>query len=284
VVPIQGDNRQSGLNMKFIKMAHKLLHNLPYLFSKTRKIAMFHTGRCGSTVLANLISQNPMIFWDGEVYEKACRSRILKWHQTADIIQWANLRSYFAGRFYGFEIKLNTDGHGNYRQIKSDLSQFIKQLLDADFKNFIVLSRRNYLRQIVSGAVGYQTQKWQQPSHEKPLLTKLELDIDNVPYGYDKKPLLSRFAEFDTTYRLLDDVLGHQKVLRLYYEADILSDPVKGYHHVCDYLNLDRHDVTVKLGRMNPYRLSEIIANLSEIEKKISGTEYEWMLVDPSYD
>ena len=30
---------------------------------------MFHPGRCGSTVLGNLLNQHPSIEWDGEIYE-----------------------------------------------------------------------------------------------------------------------------------------------------------------------------------------------------------------------
>ena len=38
-------------------------------FSKG-KIAMFHIGRSGSTVVANLLNNHPKILWDGEIYHK----------------------------------------------------------------------------------------------------------------------------------------------------------------------------------------------------------------------
>ena len=43
-------------------------------FSKpkqSKNIAMFHAGRSGSTVLGDLLNQNPQIFWDSEIFQPA---------------------------------------------------------------------------------------------------------------------------------------------------------------------------------------------------------------------
>jgi hypothetical protein len=245
---------------------------------------MFHIGRCGSTVLANLISQNPMIFWDSEVYEKYRNNSCLMRYVSSDLIKIIKMRSLFVGRFYGFEIKLNKDENDVYIQIKSDLQNFIIKLYELGFTHFIILSRRNYLRQIISGTIGFETRKWRLSSNEKPLLAKLKLDLENIPYGYDSRSLFSRFQEFDTTYNLLDELLANQKVLRMIYEEDILKDPQKGYRRVCNFLGLKDYKVKVRLGRMNPFHLSEIVVNFQEIEGHLRGTEYEWMLHDPYYE
>jgi hypothetical protein len=265
-------------------MMQKLLYNLPVFFLKSKKIAMFHTGRCGSTVLANLINQNYRIFWDGEVYEKYRKSSLPVRHITSDLIKIIKLRSLFVGRFYGFEVKLNQDENDIYVQINSDLKKFIRKLYELGFTHFIILSRRNYLRQIVSGAIGFETRKWQLSHLEKPKLTRLKLDLENVPYGYDSKSLLTRFREFDTTYNLLNDLLVDQNILRLTYEEDILKDPKIGYERVCNFLGVNGIKVTVNSARMNPFNLSEIIANFREVEGRLTGTRYQWMLYDPLYE
>jgi len=90
--------------MKFFNFLPNSIGNLPYFFYKSDKIAMFHTGRCGSTVLTNMIDQNPMVFWDGEVYEKFRKSILIKRFLTVNIINIIKLRSLLAKKFYGFEI------------------------------------------------------------------------------------------------------------------------------------------------------------------------------------
>lgn len=245
---------------------------------------MFHTGRCGSTVLANLIDQNPMIFWDGEEYEKLRKSAMPRRLLTVDILKIINLRCFFARKFYGFEIKLIKKRKCLYNQIKSKLPFFVTKLKQAGFAHFIVLYRKNFLRQIVSGAIGFKTQKWQQRSSQPAVKTKLHMDINNVPYGYNSKPLISRFQEFEATYALLDELLKDQKVLWISYEDDILSDPFSGYLQVCRFLDIEVNKAKVRLGRMNPFPLSDIISNYEEIEYELLDTEYEWMLFDPNYE
>jgi len=115
-------------------------------------------------------------------------------------------------------------------------------------------------------------------------MTKVNLDINAVPYGYNSKPLTSRFQEFESTYAILDELLKDQKALWINYEDDILSDPLHGYLRVCRFLKLDADKAKVRLGRMNPFPLSEIISNYQEIESELFGTEYEWMLFDSDYD
>jgi len=42
-----------------------------------RKIAMLHLGRCGSTVLGNLLSQHAALYWGEEIYSSIFMPR--KW-------------------------------------------------------------------------------------------------------------------------------------------------------------------------------------------------------------
>ena len=43
----------------------------PFSSKRPGVVVMLHIGRCGSTVLANMLDQNPNIFWDGKTARKA---------------------------------------------------------------------------------------------------------------------------------------------------------------------------------------------------------------------
>ena len=72
--------------------------------SKKGNIVLFHIGRSGSTLLGDMLNQNPHIYWDGEVY-----NNILKKHQklTINPFNYLNSKMYYSGKnkFYGFEVK-----------------------------------------------------------------------------------------------------------------------------------------------------------------------------------
>ena len=41
-------------------------------------VAMFHIGRCGSTVLANMLSDHSEFHWGAEIFEKDAAKKILE--------------------------------------------------------------------------------------------------------------------------------------------------------------------------------------------------------------
>ena len=56
-----------------IRIYRRVLQFKGYPFSRRRPgvVIMLHIGRCGSTVLANMLDQNPNIFWDGKTARRA---------------------------------------------------------------------------------------------------------------------------------------------------------------------------------------------------------------------
>ena len=256
----------------------RIIYNPPIPFRSPVKIVMFHTGRCGSTVLANLISQNRYIFWDAELFEKIEKNIIYKIYMTTDPMKILRMRMIHARRFYGFETKLQEKQEYEFSQINMDLKSYLRQLSRMGFDRFIILDRKNYLRQIVSGAIGFKTMKWHQPLNKIPVLTKIKIDPNYVPFGNSYKPLLNRFEEFNRTYSTLEKLLKPYNPLKLSYEDDILENPLHGYRRLCMFLDLPSENVSVKLGKMNPFPLSEIVENFQNIIDTLSGTPYEWML------
>jgi LPS sulfotransferase NodH len=267
---------------KKMRQLIKIVLGLPCDSLRSSNIAMLHFGRCGSTVLGNLLNQDPRIFWDGEIYERMIRKeRLLELFLTADPIKFLRMRMVRGERhFYGFATKFLQQQQLRSGVINMSLPDYVEQLKSIGFDHFIILKRNNYLRKVVSGIVGREAKQWHQSYRVKPALTKVKLDLENIPVGKEKKSLFTWFEEFDESYRMLEELLDDQKILRLTYENDIKTDPVLSYQRVCNFLGIDHRKVSVRFNRTNPFHLPEIIINYKEVENAITGSPYEWMLSD----
>ena len=258
--------------------AHLVAPLLPLL--RKGNIAMFHVGRSGSTVFADLLGQHPGIFWDAEIYEGIFQ----EWEQSGieigtselsvvDPVEYVRQRMRLAGsKFYGFEVKFF-----HLRILNTELADYVKSLPDLGFTHYIVLERKNYLRKIVSSVIAHQISRWHQADRESAV-SSIVLDVDNVQIDRDAKPLMAYLQDYSEKFRALERLLDGQRVLRLTYEDDVSGDPLVGYQRACNFLGIDPHEVSVRLGKTNPFKLTEIIANLDQVEQTLSGTRYEWML------
>jgi len=243
---------------------------------------MFHIGRSGSTVLSDLLNQHRKLFWDGEIYRKI----ITKWEKYGDVtvakgisedpVEFLQKRMNRAGqKFYGFEVKFF-----HLKLTKTNLSDYINHLHSLEFSHYIILERKNYLRKIVSSIIARERSQSHQTADEKPLLHQIEIDVSNVEIDRDAKPMIEYLIDYQECFRLLNKLLTGKRVLKLTYEDDILSDPLKGYNLVCNFINIRPQNVSVRFGKTNPFKLHEMIYNIGEVERSLSGTPFEWMLND----
>lgn len=245
-------------------------------------IAMFHAGRCGSTVLGDLLNQHPKIFWDGEIFE----GRILehaKFSGPSDAVRLF-IRIYMYRQttaFYGFETKFTEEHHLRAQRIAMPVDQYLELLRNLGYAHFIVLQRRNYLRKAVSAAVGRKRRQFHHRSN-RPSLTRVRLDVDHFRSGNRHWPLLEYFQSLDERYANLEHHLRADRTLKLVYEDDIMENPKAAYQHVCTFLGIESEDSdpTIRLRRSNPFGLPEIVENFDEVAMLLRGTAYEWMLDD----
>lgn len=250
-------------------------------FFRGAHAVMFHLGRCGSSVLGDLLNQHPRVFWDGEVYRRMKYNLYRELHITRDPRTLLRLRMLRAGRrLYGFEMKFLPTQHLVPQAANMSLPDFIAFLEDFGYDRFMVLKRKNYLRQTVSKQVGTQTGKWAVSSRDSTKLNTVTIDVKNCArFGYEGMSLVENFDMLDAAYADLDRLLQGHSVLHLSYEDDLLPDPIKGYQEACRYLGLPEHEtVQVTRNRQNPYPLHRIVDNIEEVERALRGTAYEWML------
>ena len=253
-------------------------------------VAMFHIGRSGSTVLGDLLNQSPKILWDGEVYHSYVDwggQKALKKGQSPEIdpVKLLQIQKIKARRrYYGFEVKFY-----HLDRTKISLSDYIQQISELGVSHFIVLKRKNYLRKIVSSYVAFDKKKnnfrtiYESDHYSadtKAKLYQINLNVNSVVIDASQRSLLEHLEYYHQNFQKLDTELADKKALHLTYEDHIAQGPINGYHQACDFLNISRHPVTIQYGKTNPFKLSEIVENFSEVEKTLKNTEFEWMLYE----
>lgn len=243
--------------------------------ARPHNVAMLHLGRCGSTVVADLLRQHDGIRWDGETLQRYGAYEVPKGLGSAlDCLQ---VRMDLAGAdVFGFETKFLWDYH--LRTVGLGLDAYVQQLRALGFDRFIVVRRGNYLRWAASETIAARTKKW----HERGAATQrnpaVPLDVDAFQIGQRRQPLREWFAEFDRAYEELASLLPTEQCLYLSYEEDIEGSPVAAYHRVCDFLDQEPQPVTIRLRKTNPYPLEELVGNLKEVRTHLAGTAYAMFL------
>jgi hypothetical protein len=260
---------------------------LPLSNFRPGNIVMFHMGRCGSTVLGDLLKQHSKIYWDGEMYSTYIRNW-RKQKQEAPDTSTVNLepeafqllkdRMVMAGsRFYGCEVKFH-----HIKEANIEIPDYIEYISHLKFNKFIVLTRRNFLRSIISNKIMYEmpVKKTHMRSDDKAQIKKTTIDISDTGYNGYRKNLYDHLEEHENNYKNLDILLENKQVLRLSYEDDISEDPKYSYHKVCHFLDIKPKDSLVRLGKTNPFKISEMLINFNEVEEYLCRTKFEWMLYD----
>lgn len=237
---------------------------------------MHHIGRCGSTVLGDMLGRHAALQWDGEVFEPNART----WRNHAGDDDKADplgfLRRRIASRTrprYGFEMKFF-----HHDAIGVPLETFLDEVQSLGVSRFIVLRRRNYLRKIVSSLMAFATGRWHVRPGDAVSAAPVTINIDRVPIDQGRLSLLDLMRGFDRDFARLDELLADKPVLRLTYEEDIAHDPLQAYRKTCAFLGLDVQPVAVPYGKTTPFPLREVIANFDEVRAALRDTPYAWML------
>lgn len=276
-----------------------LEHHLPALprrgaANPATRVAMFHTGRCGSTVLGEMLGAQSDIFWAGEIFEDMPgRYGALARHPQAvsrilrrSIAEPASLRSLVRAsqyprhyQAYGFETKYLPHQHLRPGWIGPDLSAYLNLLEAHGFDRFILLHRHHHLRKLVSGIAARETGVW----HSRASATgpvQIELPVVDFEWSSWRGSLLECLRYLDAQHAQLMALLHGRRVLQLSYEEHISADPAVAYREVCNFLGLTAKPVPARLKKTNPFPLNESVQNWDEVVDVLSGTEYAWMLTD----
>jgi LPS sulfotransferase NodH len=250
-------------------------------------IALLHTGRVGSTVVAKQLEQHPDLTWDGEIFERLIDYRYRQ--QKADfaelLAEGLTPKELIQARMvvcstknYGLEIKVHPEQHLRKGVVNKSISECISMLRKIGFSKFIFLHRENYLRQRISATVAAAENQYFRET-EKAQLSRVEIR----PYSDFSNGETFLLQEFETMDRIGSEV--RQKIsgndgLILSYEKDVLDNPKIAYSKICEHVGIRKIESKITLKRTNPFKINDMVINYSSIKKMIEGSEYEWMLDD----
>lgn len=252
---------------------------------KPGRICLVHTGRTGSTVLANMLRVHPELYWDDETLGRRTRW-FMSEHPNAylgprpaqsPVGEVARRFWRASGSRFGFEVKpMHLMAFGLTDLPASD--RFFDRL---GVTHRIGLVRRNLLRRLISSerfAVQGLThhKKTASSGPRKPF----ELSLDGV-HSYAGRPLTLEEAlrEAQAAAEVVPTLCGPD-TLQLVYEDDIQDDPRVAYHKVIEHLGLTSTEPEVSLRRTNVGSLDDIVSNADAIRSRLRGTEWAWMCED----
>ena len=238
---------------------------------------MLHNGRCGSTVVGDLLAQNPNIHWASELYEPI----IAKWKEEnqqefaylakeqivknpIEILK--NSMNETTKPYYGVVFK-----PFHFTIANSSATEFLNQSFLLNFTYFILIRRKNSLRIIVSDKVARKKNTWHSCREDIAKLEKIHLPL-NQP-----KPLVERIRNSGRTMQEVETLLAGKNVLNLTYEDDIEQDPQSAYRSICEFVDMEATKASVNFNKTNPFPLKDIIENFAEVKAALHNTPYEWM-------
>lgn len=241
-------------------------------------VVMLHVGRCGSTVLANLLAQDPAIHWDAKLHRKA---RGLYGDRLRDLDHPAWLKRQFmisGDRFYGFEFKILEDQYPAMAGLT--LEAFLEQCKAIGVTHYILLVRRNTLRHVISHYVSRNRGNWHFAPGQKARAEKFALDIDDITTGSGAgRDLVDYLREVDTAHADVRRLLAQERLLEIDYETDIDElGAAHAYERICSFLGTPPVSVEIRNQRANPFPIRDTLTNYAALVDRLSGSKYAWML------
>ena len=249
------------------------------------RVAMFHIQRCGSTVLGNMVNEDPSVLWDSEALDP----RLKRIYEDPGVLQ----RERFDRKTFEREVRRRfVNAKGRRYCIESTHEQFdlfgIRDPLEArqvlqstGFGVFIQLRRKNLLRQLVSTLRGIAAGNMHINAGDEKKFEMKPVDLDPAGFvvrnGQPTMSLEEQLEQRDDAQEWLGEVVGPD-ALQLDFETHVMKDPRIGYRLICEHIGIEARDLAPSLKRTNPQPVAQLIANPDAWRERIKGTRFEWMM------
>lgn len=243
---------------------------------KKGNVVIWHIGRCGSTVLSNILNQHPEIECLGEVLNPLMKAKSSGEEIPDFDTTFSNLQKHDQDKIQILEVKFLESQHLSVYNLT--LQDLIHKFIEIGYDKFIILERKNYLKRMVSHCVAQETKIYHLEKDKIPKLHRIYFDIENIKVGITNKSLINWFRTFKSNYCQLREYLTNQNYLELGFEEDIQSDVKNAYDKVCSFLNIENADFNISYTRTNPFSTKEVLININEVEKTLNDSEFSWML------
>lgn len=249
------------------------------------RIAMLHIGRCGSTVLGNMLDEEVDLLWDSEAlhprYARASDVPEVRERECFDeriFNREVRRRFIRAGkRRYGFELQthhLELFGFKDPKETRAALESL-------GFGVFISLGRTNVVRQLVSAIRGRQAGNFHINAGDRKGLRMAPVDCDLDGFRLEKVgPVMSleeQLAERQEWMEWNREVVGEDG-LHLDFETHVMQDPSVGYRMICEHIGIEPRELEPSLRRTNPESVDQLVADPKAWRDRLKGTRFEWMM------
>lgn len=247
-----------------------------------RPVAVFHTGRCGSTVLERKLNQHPKIMADGEIFAVTYQNHLQNHRKITpqaffDLHRSNITRDHPAKADYLFQVKYLSGL--DMALFDGGLPAHLDFLHSRGTSHAIVLHRKNALRRLVSTRIAIERGRYHDPVSSSPEQVTVHFDADRVHLGgtYELTEVL---ALLETEHAALLDALKSQNiaVLDLTYEDHIEPNPSIATDRVLTFLNQPHMSLPTTLARVQTSLLSQTLRNYAQVAERLAGTRFEWML------
>jgi hypothetical protein len=258
------------------------LAGLPLSSLRPGAVALFHIGRCGSSVLGEMLDRHPAIKWDREIYFHRWtqgNQRFERW----DSESFLRRRMWAAGRrWYGFEMKYLAQQ--NLAIVGLTLDDYLAEIERAGVTHHVVLRRRNALRRMISAVAGVRSGRRHADAGEPDSgPERIDLDVDALRLWKhaDPIPLVACLDQIEQATAELRARLADRRVLELTFEDDIAAEgPERAYRRVCAHLGVEPMPVAPHTRRLHAHSVEELLLNYDDVAAALRGTPHEWMLTD----
>lgn len=218
------------------------------------RFVIFASRRTGSSLLMDLLNSHPDI---------ECEDEILS-HRIFSARRFLEARAALSRRpVFGFKLKVS---HLATQGI-TDPAAFLGRL-HAEGCRIVHLVRRDRLRQALSSAVARQRLAYHQ--------THAGRQLRPGPFRIDARRLIERMRRMDTHLAGERAALVGLPHLALCYEDDLLRAETfqATLDRVFDFLGVPRAPVSTEYLRTGTDRLTDLVANLDEVQQALRMTEY----------
>lgn len=225
--------------------------------SGKRRFVLFTAGRSGSHLLIDLLNSHPEIkcLLEGHIFRRGPRVR--------EPLRYLNgLAAISARPVFGCKL---TPRHATRHQL--DVTRLAGELADDGWR-FVLLSRRNLLRQAVSGIIAIKRGVY----HDRtpPPVHAMRVSVE-------PRSLLDRLARLEAQRRRLADWVAPYPHEHLVYEEDLEhpSDQQAAIARILQRLDVAPHTVSTSLVKSGRSSLAESVENFHEMAQALQGTQYE---------
>ena len=250
-------------------------------------LATWHQGRCGSSVLGSMLNQHSQIQAQNEIFSRYMPRR---WGDRPvppmnEVLAAATREA--SKPVLNIEIKfLSAQNFALYPQ--ATFQDWLMAVEGHGFELHLLIHRRNGLRRMVSHLMAQRTGVYVQHKDAQPRELadrQLTVDLEAIKEGVETHSLLGWLERYDHTHHELRNGLRswcedqrQPPPLELIYEDAIEPSPQLAYGKVCAALGLESERVQVRLKRINPEPLEQLISNWDDIAALLAPTRFAWML------